>query len=54
MLPPDYRDKAAVETIGDSNDLRVSLDICLPGKSAEELLRTINKKFPQATLHPAP
>lgn len=54
MLPPEYRDKASVETIGDSNDLRISLDICLPDNSAEELLLTINKKFPQATLHPAP
>lgn len=53
-LPQKYREKAIVEPLGDSNDLRVSLDVRLPHSQAVELRRTLISKFPKATLTPVP
>ncbi len=53
-LPPAYREKALVESVGDSTDLQVSLDVQLSRRHAEELLRELVKKFPKASIAPIP
>ena len=53
-LPAKYQEKAMVETVSDSNDLRVSLDVRLNKKQIAELQRTLAAHFPKTEIIPIP
>ena len=51
-LPAKYQDKASVEQVEGSSDLRVSIEVNLPRQQAKELLNSLKKKFPKAEIIP--
>ncbi|MBP5528005.1 MAG: septal ring lytic transglycosylase RlpA family protein [Bacteroidales bacterium] len=49
-LPAAYRDRVNVESLDASDSLRVTLDVRLSKKQAEQLTRTLRNTFPKAQL----
>jgi len=52
-LPPKFQEIARVEAVGDSSDLRVSLDVRLPRTQVDALRRTLSSSFPKVSVIPA-
>lgn len=52
-LPPKFQEMARVEAVGDSSDLRVSLDVRLPRTQVDALRRTLSSSFPKVSVIPA-
>lgn len=54
LLPELYRDKVRVETLEDSEDLQLYIDLSLKFAQAEELCRALRRNFPEARLAACP
>jgi len=51
-LPVKYQEKALVEPLEENSIMRVSIEVNLPIKQAEELLTSLKKTFPNAEIVP--
>lgn len=54
MLPDIYQDRASVETIAETGELLVYLDLHLRRAKADELCRALKRTFSQASFAPCP
>lgn len=54
MLPDIYQERASVETLAESGELLVYLDLHLRKAKAEDLCRALKRNFPQVSLSTCP